>query len=192
MATQHFHLTQCCQNLFTKIQDVRLQYPNTLAPKNSIRLKADILVLVYTFAWLFLHPVYKPSGPELAEYEKSKDLVDEIQIQIIRVKNPSKLDKIQDFGSTANQSPRTFSSANFQSRQLINHCMPFLMKYSGPGRQAHVVLMGRRTTHRNRQAHVYTYQPSRFPRFLPFDPGLQISDYQIIQLLLVIHLNSIL
>ena len=27
-------ISQCCQNLFTKIQDVQLRYPNILAPKN--------------------------------------------------------------------------------------------------------------------------------------------------------------
>ena len=27
-------ISQCCQNLFTKIQDVRLRYPNIPAPKN--------------------------------------------------------------------------------------------------------------------------------------------------------------
>ena len=51
----------------------------------------------------FLHPVYKTRSSELIgsnRIGKIQGLVGEIQIQIIRVKNPSNLDKIQDFGST--------------------------------------------------------------------------------------------
>ena len=62
-------ISQCCQNLFTKIQDVRLRYPNILAPKNpkSWHLGSKVLlgyrvdgIFITLTLWTQLH-IFAPS-----------------------------------------------------------------------------------------------------------------------------------